>query len=506
MRALHSAPVAEGGTSSPGKYKVERLLGAGGMGVVVAARHMQLDQLVALKFVLPSAVEDKLAKERFLREAQGYAVRLKSEHVAKVLDVGTLETGAPYIVMEYLEGTNLAEVVATQSPLNPETACDYLIQACEALSEAHSHGIVHRDLKPQNLFLTKGVGGAALVKVLDFGISKIKQPEGAQNLTQTATVVGSPLYVHAPGADALGAQRRRANGHLVARRRPLRAAPRRASPFRGGGAHRPRACDQDRGRAVHPLVAHRERADGPAAGPRGDRSRAAPRRSPRTRYANAGELASALEPFAPLSSHVVADRARKVVSASQETMGMAVPPLLPPGASMGRCATSPPSPSPPHTSFRARRPGWSETTGQKGDAEGRPPWRSAVIAGGDARRSPRPFFVPRDRPRAPAADPAPSRPRRPPPPTPRRRPPRSPRPPPDPLRRRRRPATPTDRAPRGDARPRPPSASAARPSLSTRRPPRPTGSGPKPSPSSAPKPTIQAVMTTSPPYAKGEAS
>src|ERR1700758_3689017 len=97
------APV-EPGEVLAGKYKVERVLGAGGMGVVVAARHLQLDQLVALKFVLPSAVEDGQVTERFLREAKA-AVRLKSEHVAKVLDVGTLETGAPYIVMEYLEGT-----------------------------------------------------------------------------------------------------------------------------------------------------------------------------------------------------------------------------------------------------------------------------------------------------------------------------------------------------------------------------------------------------------------
>src|SRR5580704_14011169 len=189
----NSAPVVEGDVLA-GKYKVERLLGAGGMGVVVAARHLQLDQLVALKFVLPKALEDKSMTERFLREAKA-AVRLKSEHVAKVLDVGTLDSGAPYIVMEYLEGTNLAEVIAIQAPLAADVACDYLIQACEALSEAHTLGIVHRDLKPQNLFLTKGVGGAPLVKVLDFGISKIKQPEGAHNLTQTATVIGSPLYM-----------------------------------------------------------------------------------------------------------------------------------------------------------------------------------------------------------------------------------------------------------------------------------------------------------------------
>src|ERR1700723_2351731 len=107
MQAPEEPPPVRAGDVLAGKYKVERVLGAGGMGVVVAARHLQLDQLVALKFVLPSAVEDSMVTERFLREAKA-AVRLKSEHVAKVLDVGTLETGAPYIVMEYLEGSDLA--------------------------------------------------------------------------------------------------------------------------------------------------------------------------------------------------------------------------------------------------------------------------------------------------------------------------------------------------------------------------------------------------------------
>ena len=190
---LQSAPVLEGDVLA-GKYRVERVLGAGGMGVVVAARHLQLDQLVALKFVLPSALDEASAAERFLREARA-AVRLKSEHVAKVLDVGTLDTGAPYMVMEYLEGDTLAEVIQRDSPLPVDVACDYMIQACEAMAEAHSLGIIHRDIKPQNLFLTKGVGGKPLVKVLDFGISKMKQPEGAMNLTQTATVMGSPLYM-----------------------------------------------------------------------------------------------------------------------------------------------------------------------------------------------------------------------------------------------------------------------------------------------------------------------
>jgi serine/threonine protein kinase len=186
------APVREGDILA-GKYRVERVLGVGGMGVVVAATHVELDQKVAIKFVLPAAVNDEGLLERFLREARA-AVRLKSEHVAKVLDVGKMDTGAPYMVMEYLEGCDLGELVAKNGPLHVETAADYVAQACEAVAEAHSLGIIHRDIKPQNLFLTKRVGGSALIKVLDFGVSKVSIA-GVVNLTQTMTVMGSPLYM-----------------------------------------------------------------------------------------------------------------------------------------------------------------------------------------------------------------------------------------------------------------------------------------------------------------------
>ena len=186
------APVREGDILA-GKYRVERVLGIGGMGVVVAATHVELDQKVAIKFVLPAAVNDEGLLERFLREARA-AVRLKSEHVAKVLDVGKMESGAPYMVMEYLEGCDLAQLLAKDGPLHVDTAADYIVQACEAVAEAHSQGIIHRDIKPQNLFLTKRVGGSSLVKVLDFGVSKVSIA-GVVNLTQTMTVMGSPLYM-----------------------------------------------------------------------------------------------------------------------------------------------------------------------------------------------------------------------------------------------------------------------------------------------------------------------
>jgi serine/threonine-protein kinase len=178
-----------------GKYRVERVIGTGGMGVVVAAQHIALDERVALKFLLPNALFDPTSIGRFVREAQT-AVRIKSEHVARISDVGTFDDGAPYIVMEYLEGTDLKAVVASKGPLPVAEAVDYLLQASEALAEAHSLGIVHRDIKPANLFVTHRRDGSALVKVLDFGISKLIESKDAnQGLTTTATMLGSPLYM-----------------------------------------------------------------------------------------------------------------------------------------------------------------------------------------------------------------------------------------------------------------------------------------------------------------------
>ncbi|WP_438010167.1 protein kinase [Sorangium sp. So ce321] len=192
-----SAPVAEGQILS-GKYRVERILGQGGMGVVVAALHEQLHQRVAIKLLHPGANAEMV--ERFVREARA-AVRLKSEHVARVLDVGTLETGAPFMVMEYLEGSDLQQTLRERGPLELEEAVGYVLEACEAIAEAHAAGIIHRDLKPANLFLARGADGSGMVKVLDFGISKALAESSSAGgepelgLTKTAMVLGSPLYM-----------------------------------------------------------------------------------------------------------------------------------------------------------------------------------------------------------------------------------------------------------------------------------------------------------------------
>jgi serine/threonine-protein kinase len=187
------APVQAGDVLA-GKYRVDRVLGMGGMGVVVAATHLQLGQHVALKFMLPHALENAEAVARFLREAQA-VVRLKSENVARVFDVGTLETGSPYIVMEYLDGHDLGARVEAQGAMPVAEAVDYVLQACEAVAEAHSLGIVHRDLKPANLFLTQGPDGSPLVKVLDFGISKAQLGSAGSALTKTTALMGSPAYM-----------------------------------------------------------------------------------------------------------------------------------------------------------------------------------------------------------------------------------------------------------------------------------------------------------------------
>jgi eukaryotic-like serine/threonine-protein kinase len=178
-----------------GKYRVERVLGAGGMGYVVAARHLQLDQLVAMKFLRRGAVENAEAGTRFLREAKA-VVKLRNEHIAKVFDVGTMDGGEPYIVMEYLDGCDLAALAKQRHAIPVPEACEYVMQACEALAEAHTLGIIHRDIKLANLFITRGPAGGPLVKVLDFGISKTNPfGESEHDMTRTASMLGSPRFM-----------------------------------------------------------------------------------------------------------------------------------------------------------------------------------------------------------------------------------------------------------------------------------------------------------------------
>ena len=188
------SPFASPGAVVAGKYRVVRLLGKGGMGFVVEARHIALDEQVALKFLLPAYARSPEAATRFLREART-VFKLKSEHVARLMDVATAEDGSPFMVLEYLEGDDLMRALKVRGPVPTDDAVDYLIQACDAIGEAHAQGIVHRDVKPSNLFLTSGRDGASMIKVLDFGISKVAGTPGIDALTRTATTMGSASYM-----------------------------------------------------------------------------------------------------------------------------------------------------------------------------------------------------------------------------------------------------------------------------------------------------------------------
>lgn len=181
-----------------GKYRVEKVIGEGGVGIVFAARNIELDERVALKFLKPEMLAQTDIVARFLREAKA-ACSIKSEYVASVYDVGSLPDGAPFFVMEHLEGEDLGSVVQNRGSLGYRETTEYMMQVCEALAVAHAKGVVHRDIKPENLFLTSR-SGMNLVKVLDFGISKAALTGsifgGAVPLVaKTSNLMGSPLYM-----------------------------------------------------------------------------------------------------------------------------------------------------------------------------------------------------------------------------------------------------------------------------------------------------------------------
>jgi len=176
-----------------GKYVVQGIIGRGGVGIIAAARHVTLKQLVALKFLRPEIAADPEVMQRFVREAQATA-QIRSEHVARVMDAGALDDGTVFLVFEHLAGRDLARVLREDGPLAVADAVDYLTQACEAIAEAHALGIVHRDLKPANLFLTRATDGAPFVKVLDFGLSKFNQ-SALSALTAENHVIGSPHFM-----------------------------------------------------------------------------------------------------------------------------------------------------------------------------------------------------------------------------------------------------------------------------------------------------------------------
>ncbi|HKE14851.1 MAG TPA: protein kinase [Kofleriaceae bacterium] len=191
-------PIPEGllATSAlvAGRYRLDKVLGMGGMGYVVSAVHVGPDrqvERVAIKFMLPDALHSSSLHRRFVREAEAIG-RLRSEHVCRLLDTGRMPDGAPYMVMEYLSGHDLEHLVARRGPLLLWEAADYALQILDAMAEAHSQGIIHRDLKPANVFRAWNRDDIPVIKVLDFGVAKAAD---GMHSTATNTVMGSPSFM-----------------------------------------------------------------------------------------------------------------------------------------------------------------------------------------------------------------------------------------------------------------------------------------------------------------------
>jgi serine/threonine-protein kinase len=177
-----------------GKYRLTRLLGKGGMGAVYRGEHVIIGKQVAVKFLHAEFAGNTEVVKRFYREAQA-AAAIGHDGIIDVSDVGTSSLGDPYLVMEYLEGESLADMLTRCGPLGVGAACGIMEPALQALHAAHSKGIVHRDLKPENLFLVHQQGAPPKIKIIDFGISKFAESGGGEKLTQTGSVMGTPVYM-----------------------------------------------------------------------------------------------------------------------------------------------------------------------------------------------------------------------------------------------------------------------------------------------------------------------
>jgi serine/threonine protein kinase len=323
-----------------GKYRVERVLGVGGMGVVVAAHHMQLDQKVALKFLLPEALHSAESVGRFLREARA-AVKITNEHVARVIDVGTLENGAPYMVMEYLEGADLGAWLRRNGALAVEQAVEFVLQACVAVADAHALGIVHRDLKPGNLFCVRRSDAQLSIKVLDFGISKVTGVAagsgGAQSMTKTSALMGTPVYM---------APEQMRSTKTVDARTDIWALG--VVLFELLAGRTPFASDSLPDLVLQ--IAHEPppslrllRADVPA-GLEAVILKCI-EKEPGQRYSNVSELAQALLPFAPKRARASVDRISGIIEAA----GLSVRASVLPASPAGQSTLAPPGTTPPVT-------------------------------------------------------------------------------------------------------------------------------------------------------------
>jgi serine/threonine-protein kinase len=302
------------GSIVAGKYLVEEAIAEGGIGVVVVARHLALQQRVAIKYLKPKTLTNPTLVERFVREAR-LSAQLTSEHVVRVYDVGTLPEAGPYMVMEYLVGEDLGQTVQA-GPLPAGRAVDYVLQACDALAEAHALGIVHRDIKPDNMFLAKRASATPVLKIIDFGISKVSPRRGDDNRWATDTGAserfGTPLY--------MSPEQLRSTSSVDARTDiwslgvVLHELLTGTLPF--PGADLPQVCTSvltaspARIRTLRPEI------------PPGLESTVLRclEKSPARRFRDVGELARALVPFGPASAADRADRIEEVVRRAGESL------------------------------------------------------------------------------------------------------------------------------------------------------------------------------------------
>jgi eukaryotic-like serine/threonine-protein kinase len=290
-----------------GRYAIIEELQGGGMGVVMAARHVVLDRPVAVKLLRPEHAAHSDARERFLREAR-LAAQLVSEHTARVIDVGETNRGIPYLVMERLEGRSLAEILDDRA-LGVSEAVDFTLQALEAVAEAHRRGMVHRDLKPGNLFLIQGTDGCPRVKVLDFGIAKSLGDDLVGKLTSVGDVLGTPSYMSPEQIRDSSAVDHRSDiwnlgctlYELLTREPPFQAAALLSLCAKVIGDAPPSLCarNEEVPTSLEAVVSR------------------CLEKSPARRYPDVGALAEALEPFASNGGRLLVPRIRGILGRGQ---------------------------------------------------------------------------------------------------------------------------------------------------------------------------------------------
>jgi serine/threonine-protein kinase len=291
------------------------------MGVVFAATHLRLEQAVAIKFLVTKGGMEAQMRERFEREARA-ASRMHGEHVARVLDAGVLESGIPYTVMELLEGEDLAKTLSRHGAIPVAEAVGCVLQACEALAEAHAAGIVHRDVKPSNIFLARRADGSVTVKLLDFGISKLPRHGESGAITNETTMLGSPRYMPPEQIRA---------AHDVDVRSDLWSLG--ATLFELLTGHPAFSAD-----SLPELCARI--LEGPPPDLESEVSGAPPglgaairrclKKRPGDRYASIAELAAAIAPFGPLGASLSVERATRILSVAPPEAREA--PAAPPAA------------------------------------------------------------------------------------------------------------------------------------------------------------------------------